>query len=157
MAMHPMNKRKKKYEYYSFDSLAFIIHGYLQEDGLGLYLKGYKETMRDFFHLQDHDIDKIHELMIDCNLWFNYFCEIEALIQYKKEEWQLRMDWHRAHEVQAEPSEELESHIQHAKLRVTHYGMFMKQIHTQQRFFGRASFKCQDAYRKTFGRMARSV
>lgn len=149
-------KRKKKYEGLSFERLSQIIHRYLNDDGLTLDLTGYRDMLQRYFRVQDHDLLEIHETMIDCNLWYNYLSSVEALMAYKKEEWTLEADWLYAHEVMAEPSEELESRIQNAKERAKHYGMFEKQIESQRKFFWKASDHCQELYRRGISSMARS-
>lgn len=149
-------RRKKKYEALSFEELAYIIHGYMSEEGWGLKLGGFRDVLQRYFRLQDNDLSNIHEVMIDCNLWYNYFAEIQAIMELKKEEWTLEADWLYAHEKKAEPSEALENRIQHAKLRAKHYGMFAKHIEAQKKFFWKASEHCQMLYKKGVESLARS-
>lgn len=151
-----MARRKKKYEVYSFEDLAHVIHQYLMEDGLALNLSGFRDILQRYFRLQDNHLADVHEVMIDCNLWYNYFSEIEAFIQLKKEEWTLEADWLFAHEVFAEPSESLENKIQSAKERALHYGLFQKHVESQRKFFWKASDHCQKLYKRGVQAMARS-
>ncbi|MFF2531543.1 hypothetical protein ACFVS2_21785 [Brevibacillus sp. NPDC058079] len=151
-----MLKRKKKYEDLSFEALAKVVHGYLLEEGWGLDLRGFREALKRYFRVHDNDIAETHELMIECNLWYNYFGEIQAVLDFKKEEWTLEADWLYAHEKIAEPSEQLENRIQHAKLRAKHYGMFSKHVESQKRFFWKASEHCQSLYKRGIVNYARS-
>jgi hypothetical protein len=148
--------RKKKYEGMSFDDLAPVIHQYLLDDGLGLYLQGFRDVLRRYFRLQDNNIVEIHEVMIECNLWYNHFSDIQALIDSKKEEWTLEADWLFAHEKAVEPNEELESRIQNAKVKVKHFGMFSKHVESQKKFFWKASGHCQSLYKRSISSLSRS-
>lgn len=141
-------KRKKKYEGMSFEALAKIIHGYMKEDGLGLDFRGFRDVLQRYFRLQEYELADIHELMIDCNLWYNYLSDIQSFVEFKKEEWLLESEWLFAHEVMAEPSESLENQIQRAKERSKHYGMFSKQVESQIKFFLKASGHCQSLYKR---------
>ncbi|WPS85450.1 hypothetical protein SMD22_02125 (plasmid) [Brevibacillus halotolerans] len=149
-------RRKKKYEDLSFEALTKIVHGYLHEEGLELNFRGFREVLQRYFRLHDNDIVETHEMMIECNLWYNYFGEVQAILDVKQEEWTLEADWLFAHEKKAEPSEELESRIQRAKLRAKHFGMFSKHVESQKKFFWKASEQCQSLYKRGIKNFARS-
>lgn len=148
--------RRKKYESFSFEDLAKIIHGYLKEEGLSLNLSGYREVLKRYFHMHDNNLSEIYSLMIDCNLWSNYFAELESFLSLKKEEWMLKIDWLYAHENMAKPSEALENRIQDAKQHVRHYDMFIKHCHAQMNFFKKASEHCYNLYFKGLRGLIRS-
>lgn len=148
-------KRKKKHEAMNFEQLSKFIHKYLQEEGWALNFRGFRDVLQRYFRLQDHDIVEIHELMIDCNLWHNYFAEIQSFIDLKMEEYSLEADWYFAHEVKAEPSEQLENQIQRAKERMKHFSMFSKHVESQKKFFWKASEHCYYLYKRSVTAMSR--
>ncbi|MBP1308732.1 DNA-binding NtrC family response regulator [Paenibacillus sp. 1182] len=148
--------RRKNDSGMSFEHLAKVIHSYLLEQGWELNFRGFREVLRRYFRLQDHDIVEIHELMIECNLWFNYFSEVQSFIDLKKEEWSLEADWLIAQEKMAEPSEALEDRIQNAKLRAKQFGIFSNQLESQKKFFSKASGHCQSLYKNATIRLLQS-
>ncbi|WCF11381.1 hypothetical protein NDS46_30960 (plasmid) [Paenibacillus thiaminolyticus] len=151
-----MLKRKKKYEGMSFEKLAHIINGYLLEEGLILNLTGYRNILQRYFRVQDNHLSDIYEVMIDCNLWFNYLADIQSLVSLKKEEWTLEAEYLYATEILAAPSESLENRIQAAKERAKHYSIFEKHIESQKKFFMKASHACQVLFQNGLASMRRS-
>lgn len=141
-------RRRKKFETLSFTDLAKIIHAYLKEEGLSLNFSGYREILKRYFQIEDNNISEIYKLIIDCNLWSNYFAELESFMSFKKEQYILQAELLYAYKNPAKTSKCIEVKIQDNKKRIKHFDMFTKHCRAQKNFFKKASEHCNKLYFK---------
>lgn len=148
-----MRKRRRKYEEYAFEDLAKIVNRYLKAEGYTLNFMGYQDTLKQYFSMQDNNPESIRSLMIECNLWSNYFSELEKFLLLKKEEYMLEADRYLAEINKQKPSLDTEIRIQNAKKRAKHFDLFAKHCHAKMNFFKYASNQCHVLYAQCLKRL----
>jgi len=131
-----------------FEIVAKAVNQHLKEDGVVLNFKGYRETVIAYSRMADNHVGEVFDLMIDCLLWSNYMHEVRSFIEWKKEEAQLRLDYHLALEDKKNPSAQLESTIQSWKQKIREYKLLEKHLISQYKFFVKAHDQCKSAYHK---------
>lgn len=148
--------RRKKHAY-TFEVLAKFIHGYLKEEGLTLNFKGYRDTIREYSRLEDNHIQQIFSVMNDLHLWNHYFIEIEHFINFKRDMYELELDYLKAFVNNAEPNETLENRINTLSEKVKHFRLFSKELKNQRVFFQKAFENCLIMYQKSYRNFAKPI
>lgn len=140
------NINNDKYTILNFQNVAKKINTYLKEDNIFLSFEGYKETISEYLSLQENDIETAYKLMIESNLWNNYLCEVEGMVQVKMLNSQLEVDILKADKISRVKNEELEAKIKTANNKHYSLKLFYKQVKGQRKFFIKAYYHCLGVY-----------
>lgn len=136
----------KRNELFKFEPLAKRINKHLQEDGIPLNFKGYKETVSRYFSTQDNQLVEVFELMAECNLWGQYFSDLEGIIQNKQLDIELNLDVLKA--TLNKDDEQMKFKINELSLKLKDFKAFLSQIYIQKSFFSNAFYHCIKTYTK---------
>ena len=146
MRAYKQKKPLEKKDFVRFQDLAKLINHYLKDEGITLTFKGYNETLRDYFRMDDNNTPVAFELMTHCNLWANYFGDIEGVIQSKALELQLNIDQLKAQEDKKNPEEERLTTITELTKKHKDLVLFLKYLKNQRKFFDKAHLHCYRVY-----------
>lgn len=141
-------RKKKAYKALDFPDMAKRINAYLKEEGLNLSFQGYKNTILSYLRLQEHDLYTIYQLMTECNLWSNYFSEVENFIQIKYLEYETETDRLLAFFNKKFPEESLEEAIKQNQYKTRDFKVFYNQLVSQRKLFEKAYWHCYKLYGK---------
>ena len=136
----------KKTELFKFEPLAKRINRHLKRDGIVLNFLGYRDTILEYFRIIDNHLGEVFDMTIECNLWFQYFSDLEGLIQYKKLDLDLDLDILKASHDGKTPNNEAEPKIEELRLKILDFTAFLAQIEVQKHFFSRAAYQCAKLY-----------
>lgn len=129
-----------------FRELAKIINHYLKEEGLSLSFEGYTDTVSKYLRLNDSDLSEAFELVMECNLWSNYFVEVEGIIQLKMLEYITELDRLKSMFYKKIENKELDEQIEKITKRSKQFSLFYKHVGSQKGFFEKAHRHCYQIY-----------
>lgn len=136
----------KQNELFKFESLAKRINKHLQEEGIPLNFKGYKETVSRYFAMQDNHLVEVFGLMAECNLWSQYFSDLEGIVQKKQLDIELSIDVLKA--TLNKNDEQTTFKMNNLLLQLKDFKAFLSKIYAQQTFFNTAFYHCVKIYSK---------
>lgn len=132
-----------------FKDMVNKINKYLAIEKIYINLQGYDDIITKYFRLGDNDINEAYELMTECNVWNNYFSEIEGIIQYYTLASQLSFDIFNATYNKMLCDNELDRKYMLLDKRYKDFKLFSKQVAAQKKFFEKAFWHCYKIYAKS--------
>lgn len=140
---------KKNNNHMKFQDMAKKINTYLVIEKISLNFDGYNETVARYFRLDDSDISEAYSLMTECNLWNNYFADIEGIVKYYTLSSQISLDKFNATYNKKLENEVLDRRFDILSKRYKDFKVFSKQIMAQKVFFENAFWHCYKIYAKS--------
>lgn len=129
-----------------FVNSALSVRNIFLEDNISLAFQNYKQTLIEYLNSSEYDIETLHSLIKDVNLWYQYFCDLEGLTQmifFKKQNMKAYIDAFPKTPKNQAKSKELSTQIIRLKL-------FLKQIKIQKKMFSNISQNCLDMYNNAY-------
>ena len=126
----------------TFVNSALSVKAIFLNENIPLTFFKYKETLIEYIKSSESDIETIQNLIIDLNLWFGYFSDLEGITQslfLKKQNMKFYIDAFPKTPKNQAKSKEISSEIIRLKL-------FLKQIKIQKKMFSNMSNHCLEMY-----------
>lgn len=136
----------KRNELFKFELLAKRINKHFKDDNIPLNFTGYKDTVSRYFAMQDNHLAGVFELIAECNLWSQYFSDLEGIIQNKQLDIELNLDVLKA--TLNKDDEQMKFKINELSLKLKDFKAFLSQIYIQKSFFSNAFYHCIKTYTK---------
>lgn len=147
-----MNDEIKKIsgESHSFQQIAKKLNPILKDSGIPLNFRGYSDTIKDYFQMDDGNLVKVFSMMTDCNLWNNYISDITALIKMESMNISVSLDRIKAFECKEEPNMNISENISQCERVIKDFKILIKQLESKSYFFENAYWHCYKIYSKSF-------
>lgn len=129
-----------------FINTALSVNNIFIEENITLTFSNYKKTISEYISSDESDILTLENLIVDLNLWFQYFSDLEGLVQtlyLKKQNMKSYVDAFPKTPKNQVKSTEISSQIIKIK-------MFLKQVKIQKKMFSNMSFCCLNMYNKAY-------
>ncbi|MDF2879471.1 MAG: hypothetical protein K0R54_28 [Clostridiaceae bacterium] len=142
------NKTNDKINPKKFQDMAKLINHYLKDENITLTFQGYNDTISSYFKINDNDLYEAFNLAVECNLWNNYFADIEGIIQVYTFDIELSLDKIKAQYDKNTNNDILDNEIKLLTKKLKDFKIFLKQVGAQKNFFDKAHFHCNKLYLK---------
>ncbi len=144
------NKKKSisRNDLFKFEPLAIRVNRYLANDDVSLNFEGYNDTIKKYSSLQDNHISVAFNLITECNLWFQFFSDLEGYIKLKELETKLDIDYLNACLDIKNPDINMVRVIGEKTRIHKDLVAFLDQICVQKNFFSKAFYHCMNLYAK---------
>lgn len=140
-----INSKKIETKRDKFITSALSVKDIFLKEKVTLTFNNYKKTISEFLELDNLSLDSTYSLIIDLNLWYQYFSELEGLsesILLKKQNMKLYLLAFPATPKNVENLNRLNSEI----FKIKH---FMKQLKIQRKLFNNISWIASENYNNT--------
>ena len=136
------NKDKIKKYKDDFVTMAHRSKTILEEEDVVLTFKGYSDTIVQYLNCDEFDITGLEKIIKDLNLWYQYFGDLEALVEnlfLKRENMKIYADAFIKTPKNIEITKKKEKEVIILK-------MFLKHLKIQKKMFSGFSSHCYDMY-----------